>query len=74
MVTREGTSSDPGKVRAVSEWPRPESLHDLHGFLGLSGYYQRFLKRYAEVAGPLQRLLQGQGSGKKGKKGSESQE
>ena len=68
VVTREGTSPDPEKVRAVSEWPRPESLRDLRGFLGLSGYYRRFLKGYAEVAGPLQRLLQGQASGKKGKK------
>ena len=67
MVTREGTSPDPEKVRAVSEWQRPESLGDLRGFLGLLGYYQRFLKGYAEVAGPLQCLLQGQGGGKKGK-------
>ena len=68
MVTREGTSPDPKKVRAVSEWPRPDLLRDLRGFLVLSGYYRRFLKGYAEVAGPLQRLLQEQGSGKKGKK------
>lgn len=50
------------------EWPGPESLRDLLGFLGLSGYYRRFLKGYAEVDGPLQRLLRGQGSGKKGEK------
>ena len=68
VVTREGTSPDPEKVRAVSEWPRPESLRDLRGFLGLSGYYRRFMKGYAGVAGPLQRLLQGQEAGKKGKK------
>ena len=68
VVTREGTSPDPEKVRAVSEWPRPESLRDLRGFLGLSGYYRRFMKGYAGVAGPLQRLLQGQEGGKKGKK------
>ena len=37
VVTREGTSPDPEKVRAVSKWPRPESLRDLRGFLGLSG-------------------------------------
>ena len=70
VVTREGTSPDPEKVRAVSEWPwpRPESLRDLRGFLGLSGDYRMFLKRYAEVASPLQRLLRGQGSRKKGKR------
>ncbi|KAL9967435.1 hypothetical protein ACROYT_G025657 [Oculina patagonica] len=68
VVTREGTSPDPEKVRAVWEWPRPESLRDLRGFLGLSGYYRRFLEGYAKVAGPLQPLLQGQGGAKKGKK------
>ena len=62
------THKDPEKVRAVSEWPRPETLRDLRGFFGLSGVYRRFLKGYAEVPGPLQRLLQGQGGEKKGKK------
>ena len=69
MVTHEGTSPDPEKVRAVTEWPRPETLRDLRGFLSLSGYYRRFLKGYADVARPLQRLLQGQERGRKGKKG-----
>ena len=50
-----------------SEWPRPVTLHDLRGFLGLSGYYTRFLKGYAQVAAPLQRLLQGQEGRRKGK-------
>ena len=67
VVTHEGTSPDPEKVRAVSEWPRPVTLRDLRGFLGLSGYYRRFLKGYAEVAAPLQRLLQGQEVRRKGK-------
>ena len=68
VVTHEGTSPDPEKVQAVSEWPRPVTLRDLRGFLGLSGYYRRFLKGYAEVAAPLQRLLQGQEGRRKGKK------
>ena len=68
VVTHEGTSPDPEKERAVSEWPRPVTLRDLRGFLGLSGYYRRFLKGYAEVAAPLQRLLQGQEGRRKGTK------
>ena len=68
VVTHEGTSPDPEKVRAVSEWPRPVTLRDLRGFLGVSDYYRRFLKGYAEVAAPLQRLLQGQEGRRKGKK------
>ena len=55
-------------MRAVSEWPRPVTLRDLRGFLGLSGYYRRFLKGYAEVAAPLQCLLQGQEGRRKGTK------
>ena len=69
VVTQEGTSPDPEKVRAVSEWPRPETLRDLRGFLGLSGYYRRFMQGFAEVACPLQRLLQGQEGSRRGKKG-----
>lgn len=69
IVTREGTSPDSEKVRAVSEWARPETLRGLRGFLGLSGYYRRFMRGYAEVASPLQRLLQGQEGGSKGKRG-----
>lgn len=69
VVTHEGTSPDPEKVRAVTEWPRPQTLRELRGFLGLSGYYRRFLKGYADIAGPLQRLLQGQECGRSKKKG-----
>lgn len=68
VVTCEGTSLDCEKLRAVSEWPRPETLRNLRGFLGLSGYYWRFLKGYAEFASLLQHLLQSKGAGKKGKK------
>ena len=60
VVTYEGTSPDPEKVQAVSEWRRPETSRDLRGFLGLCGYCIRFLKGYEGVAAPLQRLLQGQ--------------
>ncbi|KAK3737241.1 hypothetical protein QZH41_010870 [Actinostola sp. cb2023] len=69
IVTSEGTSPDPEKVRAVMEWSRPETLRELRGFLGLSGYYRRFLPKYAEIANPLQCLLRGQEStGRKGRK------
>lgn len=57
VVTEQGTSPDPDKVRAVMEWPRPKTLRDVRGFLGLSGYYRRFIRKYAEVANPLQCLL-----------------
>ncbi|KXJ15652.1 Retrovirus-related Pol polyprotein from transposon 297 [Exaiptasia diaphana] len=57
LLTEEGTSPDPDKVQAVTEWPRPKTLREVRGFLGLSGYYRRFIRKYAEVANPLQCLL-----------------
>ena len=60
IVTSQGTSPDPEKIRAIVEWKRPETLRDLRGFLGLSGYYRRFIPKYSEIANPLQSLLRGQ--------------
>ena len=71
VISNKGTSPNPEKVRAVCDWPRPETLRDLRGFLGLAGYYRRFIQGYANVAAPLQNLLRGheetKGKGKKGK-------
>ena len=59
VISNRGTSPNPEKVRAVCEWSRPETLRVLRGFLGLAGYYRRFIKGYAKIAGPLQALLRG---------------
>jgi hypothetical protein len=45
------------KVQAVLEWPRPRSVRDVYGFLGLAGYYRRFIKNYRAITEPLTRLL-----------------
>lgn len=50
-------STDPKKIQAVKEWPVPTSLKQLWGFLGLSGYYKRFIKGYARISSPLTALL-----------------
>ena len=65
VVTSEGTSPNPEKIRAVTEWPKPNTLRELRGFLGLSSYYRRFVPKYAKVAAPLQSLLRGQDNVKK---------
>ena len=57
LVTSNGTSPDPEKIRAVEDWPRPETERELRGFLGLSGYYRRFVPGYASIAAPLHKLL-----------------
>ena len=47
---------DPNKVEAVSAWPRPTNILELQNFLGLAGYYRRFLEGYAKLAAPLTML------------------
>ncbi|WVZ94186.1 hypothetical protein U9M48_040110 [Paspalum notatum var. saurae] len=44
---------DPAKVRAIREWPTPRSVRAVRGFLGLAGYYRKFVHTYGAVAAPL---------------------
>ncbi|WVY90954.1 hypothetical protein V8G54_036468 [Vigna mungo] len=41
------------KLEAINSWPQPTSLKQLRGFLGLTGYYRRFIRNYASMASPL---------------------
>lgn len=56
-VSAQGVEADPEKVRAMLEWPIPTNLQELCGFLGLTGYYRRFVLNYGAVAAPLIQLL-----------------
>ena len=47
---------DPGKVRAVTEWPTPSSRRGLQQFLGFANFYRRFIRNYSSVAAPLTAL------------------
>jgi transposase InsO family protein len=60
VVTEEGIATDPEKIRAVQEWTRPKSETELRGFLGLAGYYRRYVPNFANVAAPLHAILGGQ--------------
>ena len=53
VLTPNGLETDPGKVEAVSEFPIPKTLNDLCSFLGLAGYYGKFVKGYSAIARPL---------------------
>lgn len=48
--------TDPAKVSAVTEWPRPDSRKQLQRFLGFANFYRRFIRNYSQVAAPLTRL------------------
>ena len=47
---------DPGKVQAVKEYPQPETKKNVRAFLGLAGYYQRFIPNFAAVTVPMTEL------------------
>jgi len=49
-------SVDPLKVEAIQNWQTPKNATEVRSFLGLAGYYQRFIKDFAKVAVPLTRL------------------
>ena len=52
-VVSDSIATDPEKTRMVHEWPVPVSIKEVRSFLGLTGYYRRFVKNYAPVAAPL---------------------
>jgi hypothetical protein len=57
FVGKSGVRVDPKKVEALPDWPHPKNLKRLHGFLGLIGYYCKFIKNYGNIAAPLTALL-----------------
>ncbi|XP_070039793.1 uncharacterized mitochondrial protein AtMg00860-like [Nicotiana tomentosiformis] len=58
VVSSEGIKVDPKKIQAVHNWPRPSSATEIWRFLGLAGFYYRFVAGLSSIAAPLTRLTQ----------------
>ena len=58
VVSKEGVSTDPEKIKAVTEWPQPTTVTDVRSFLGFVSYYRRFIPNFSKVAKASNKLLQ----------------
>ena len=61
-MTKEGISVDLEKIRAIEDWRVPKDVTDVRSFMGITGYYQRFIEGFSKIANPITSLQ------KKGKK------
>lgn len=57
VVSGRGVEPEPSKIHAMVQWPTPTSSKDLKAFLGLTGFYRKFVKNYATITAPLTSLL-----------------
>ena len=62
MVSKQGVVVDPAKIEVVMKWEPPKNVTEVSSFLGLAGYYRRFMEGFSKLAMPMTSLT------KKGKK------
>jgi hypothetical protein len=57
ILTAEDVAVDPEKVEAISNWQQPTNVSEIRSFLGLAGYYRRFIEGFSKIARPMTELL-----------------
>ena len=57
VVSEQGVDTDPGKITALTQRPRPNCIEDVRSFLGLAAYYRDHVQNYADIAAPLHALM-----------------
>jgi hypothetical protein len=57
VISPEGITVDPSKVRVVLDWKPPTYVHQVQSFLGLVGYYRRFIPNFSMIAKPITEIL-----------------
>jgi len=56
IITEDGIRPDPNKLHAVEKFPVPRKIKDVQSFLGLAGYYRKFIEDFSKIAKPLTKL------------------
>ncbi|CAL9026375.1 unnamed protein product [Prunus brigantina] len=58
VISKEGIAVDPAKVEAVLNWRQQKNVHEIRSFLGLAGYYRKFIKDFSQISNPMTKLTQ----------------
>ena len=58
IINGQGIKTDPDKIDAVQNWPRPNNIRDVRSFLGICSYYRKFVKGFSVIAKPLHKLTE----------------
>jgi hypothetical protein len=56
VISEEGVAVDLDKIKSIMDWPTPKDVYEIRSFIGLEGYYRRFIKGFAKIGCPITSL------------------
>jgi len=56
VISKDGISFNPGKIKAIINWPVPKDVSDVRSFMGITGYYRKFIEGFSKIANPITSL------------------